>query len=40
MGCRVDDLATFLLDVDTFGAGAATYFHWERVGNTGLGFWV
>ncbi len=38
----VADLATFSLDLGTFGANAAGYFHWKRVGNTGLGFfgWI
>ena len=36
----VADLATFSLDLGTFGASAASYFHWKRVGNTGFGVLV
>ena len=33
-------LPTFSLDLATFGASAASYFHWKRDGNTGLGFLI
>ena len=36
----VADLVTFSLDLKTFGASAASYFHWKRCGNNGLGFSV
>ena len=36
----VADLATFLLELGTFGASAASYYNWKRDGNTGLGLSV